>query len=248
MSSALARLLWPHPAHEPSTHQHIGQGVDLGNQVIGLENHPEETATPGSEFAETQLVRRFATPEQFAGVRPVESGQEIEQRALARARFTADRHALAGHDGQVHPGQHAERLVPTGVGLAETIGFEHGVRHAQSLQSRLATRKREECSSCSRKHAAHQLPTDESRLPTESRAFLWPLIRWLGGSGSFASQRLHRFEPRRAPGGNESGQRRGEQGEHDDHDDILRLRVRRQTAELVEFHECLLSHGELRDQ
>jgi hypothetical protein len=124
LSSAVARArsAAPHPAEHARAHQNIGEGVELGDQVIGLEHQAKEPAAASGELTEGEPMGGFGAPEKLTAVGPVEPGENVEQRAFARAGLAPDGDGLAGTDGKIHALQHGQRAV------AARVGFAHADR------------------------------------------------------------------------------------------------------------------------
>ncbi|OQB83933.1 MAG: hypothetical protein BWX86_02865 [Verrucomicrobia bacterium ADurb.Bin122] len=112
-------------------HEYIGARIELGDQVKRLKHHAEvRGAAVGAGIGR-------AGPADFAGIRFVETGEQVEQGGFARAGLAADAHAFAGGDGEIHAAQHLDLAVAAEEGFAHVVRAEDGgmVGHDYSLRS-----------------------------------------------------------------------------------------------------------------
>ena len=93
---------------------------------VELLKHQAETVTPQfraagiAEFGD----RGIGQPD-LAGIGGVQSGNQVQERALAAAGFTCERDALSRRDRQVHPAQHRDHFAGGAVALGQTRSREH---------------------------------------------------------------------------------------------------------------------------
>ncbi len=105
------------PCADHQRREHVFQRRQLGQQVIELEDHAELLVAQRVAPAARQVVDALAVEMDFAGVRPVERGQQVQQRALARPALTDDRQELAVAHLEVDAAQDRNLDLPFAIAL-----------------------------------------------------------------------------------------------------------------------------------
>ena len=81
-------------------------GGEHRHQVVELENEADVARAPAGEFRLAQPDDVRAADQEFARIGLVDAGNEVEQRALARARWAHQREELAARDVEADVAQH----------------------------------------------------------------------------------------------------------------------------------------------
>ena len=117
--SALARALARRPAALEHRDLDILEGRERGHQIERLE---DEADLVGAEVVDVELRQRLAAEVDLALGGPIEAAEQVQERALAAAAGTGDRHRF----GRVDPKRDAAECLDVAVGvvLDEPLGAE----------------------------------------------------------------------------------------------------------------------------
>ena len=106
----------------------VGEDAVDGERDVAEDREPREQRVVLEDDAAvgSGALDRFAVEADGAGVGLHETGDEVDQRALAGAGVADDRHELALGDLEVDVGQHLGAVAAGGVGLGGVFDFEKG--------------------------------------------------------------------------------------------------------------------------
>ena len=116
-------------------HQDVFQRRQLGQQVIELEDHPQVAVSQGVALQPGQMIDPLPVEVDFARVRDVERGQQMEQRALAGTALADNCQHLSLADRKAHPPQHRDHDGPFLVVLFQVHRRQLGGRIAAEMPS-----------------------------------------------------------------------------------------------------------------
>ena len=127
------KLLCPAPCfrncfpRDPERHHHVLERGELAKEVVKLKYETHRTVAKRSELLVIQPVDGLTTDDHITATRPVERAEHMQERGLAGAAGTDDRHHLARADGEIHSAQHVDRAaIPADVRLVKVVRFEYG--------------------------------------------------------------------------------------------------------------------------
>jgi hypothetical protein len=109
----------------------IFQRVKFREEVVGLKDVADVREAELREFTIGQRGKALAAELDFAVVGAIQSAEQVQQRALARAGRAAQRDELAGFHGEVHAAQDFHEAGADAVGFAQAGGAEEGGRHEE---------------------------------------------------------------------------------------------------------------------
>src|SRR5690606_18282536 len=90
----------------PHGHDHVLEQGQVLEQVVVLEDEADGLSAPGCQTRRRVLVNREVAPPELACVGPVETSQQMQERALARAARPQNSRYLPGLDLEVDAPQH----------------------------------------------------------------------------------------------------------------------------------------------
>ncbi len=124
---ALAGFVHP---RELERQHHVLERSQRGQQLERLEDEAQQPRTQRSARVLVLRRQRHAVDRHFARRRPVEPGQQTQQRRLAGAGRADDRHRSAGFDVERDVVEDGERCVAARDDLGERLGADQGFGHA----------------------------------------------------------------------------------------------------------------------
>jgi hypothetical protein len=115
-------------AADHQRHRDVLECAEFGQQVVELVDEAQGAVAHAPALRLGQRHERSALDRHLARARRVEPAEEVQQRALARARRADDRDALARRHVQVDAEQHRHVLRAAAVGLLQAPAGEDGGR------------------------------------------------------------------------------------------------------------------------
>ena len=115
------------PPTDQQRHGHVLDGGELAQQVVELVDETQLVIAqlpPGRFRKRIQALAGHGHP---AGIGLIQPAQQVQQRALARARGPNDGHHLAGRHGEVDVLQDGELACALVVVLPEPLALQHGL-------------------------------------------------------------------------------------------------------------------------
>ena len=91
----------------------------------GLEHDADVVAAQIGQFVVVELAERPAVQPHRTRGRLLQSGEQYQQRGLAGAERTDDRHRLAGGDLEIDSTEHVQAAIVEFVGHAEVVELDH---------------------------------------------------------------------------------------------------------------------------
>ena len=110
----------------------IFQRIQFRQQIIRLENETNLAISPPREFVARKRIQRAALRLNFSRVRKIQSAEQMQQRAFARARRAAQREEIPAIDFQIDAAQDFQRAFAEHVGLAGVFGGEERSAHGKT--------------------------------------------------------------------------------------------------------------------
>jgi hypothetical protein len=114
----------PVHAADEKRHRHVLDRGEFRQQVVELVDKPQRGVAHAPALRLVHRAERPALHAHAAGRRCIQPAEQVQQRALARARLAHDRHALARAHGEVHAREYLHRLRPV-VGLRQPPAGEN---------------------------------------------------------------------------------------------------------------------------
>ena len=99
--------------------------------MIRLKNKADAAVAEMRQLAFGKCCEALAVKKNFARVRRIESADQMEQRAFARAGRAAQREKFAARHVEVHAAQDFQRALAHGVGFGESAGGQERFAHGQ---------------------------------------------------------------------------------------------------------------------
>ena len=120
-----ARAFLVGQAPDAQRHGHVVQRAELGQQVVELIDKTQVLVAQITLLRRRQLRQVLAMQVHAARGGRVQRAQQVQERALARARGADDGQRLARAHFQVHALQHGHVQAPLGEALGEAPGLQH---------------------------------------------------------------------------------------------------------------------------
>jgi len=117
-----ARLGARHAA-DPQRHGDVVARAELGQQVVELVDEAQVAVAQRALLRGAQPGERLLHQRDAAGRRRIQPAQQVQQRALARARSTDDGHGLARAHREVHALEHGHVQPAFGEALGQASGL-----------------------------------------------------------------------------------------------------------------------------
>jgi 3-hydroxyisobutyrate dehydrogenase-like beta-hydroxyacid dehydrogenase len=116
-------------AADAQRHGHVVQRGELGQQVVELVDEAQVPVAPGALLGRAQRGEVAAHQLHAAGAGRVQPAQQVQQRALARARRAHDGQRFARRHLQATPCSTATSSAAFGEALVQAFAAQHGLTH-----------------------------------------------------------------------------------------------------------------------
>src|SRR5258708_7940205 len=145
--------------------QDVFEHAQFGEQVIELKDEPEDAVAQFVARTRRQVVDPLIVERDFAHVGAVKQPQQVQERALSRARLPDNRNELAPPDFDVDPAQDGNLVLTLAIRLLDGDGGNVRLRHSDDLGHETVSREYTRTTANSAIPAAAPSPAAHARPP-----------------------------------------------------------------------------------
>ncbi len=117
----------PTPSPDQQRHGDVLRSRKVRQQTMPLPNEPNRTIPKVRKRRIMKRIKRLSGEVYCTTRGRVQRSQKVQQRALARARWSDHRHHLSRAERQVHTGEDVDRNTATRIHLPQTASFENRI-------------------------------------------------------------------------------------------------------------------------